>query len=137
MTRTRIEDTESFHYYNANPVNRMTGDCAVRAIALAFNMSWEDAYRELFEFGLKNRMMLNDSKCIEKYLKHKGWEKVRAPKKVDGKKYTAEEALRLFRGKVVLANIGSKHIACIKDNKVWDTWNCTKRKVGNYWIKLL
>lgn len=28
-------NTESFHYYNANPKNKNVGDCVVRAIAFA------------------------------------------------------------------------------------------------------
>ena len=30
--------------YNPNPVGRAVGDCAVRAVAAALDISWEDAY---------------------------------------------------------------------------------------------
>ena len=31
----KFKDTATFHYYNANPKNRITGDCAFRAISTA------------------------------------------------------------------------------------------------------
>ena len=31
----KYPDTEVFHYFNANPKNRITTDCVVRAICLA------------------------------------------------------------------------------------------------------
>ena len=34
----------AYIFYNPNPVGRMVGDCAIRAIAKALNMSWETAY---------------------------------------------------------------------------------------------
>lgn len=37
--------------YNANPVNKNTGDCTVRAISVLMNQSWEDTYADLTMVG--------------------------------------------------------------------------------------
>lgn len=37
--------------YNPNPVGRSVGDCAVRAISKALNVSWETAYLMLMSNG--------------------------------------------------------------------------------------
>lgn len=34
-------------YFNCNPCGRAVGDCAVRAIAAAFDVSWEEAFDAL------------------------------------------------------------------------------------------
>ena len=36
---------------NPNPVGRQTGDCVVRAIAIATGRSWRETYRELCRIG--------------------------------------------------------------------------------------
>lgn len=33
-----------YKYFNSNPCGRSVGDCAVRAIAAAFDVSWEEAF---------------------------------------------------------------------------------------------
>lgn len=45
--------------YNANPKNRKTGDCVIRAIARATNQSWETVYAALCELGAKMKDMSN------------------------------------------------------------------------------
>ena len=36
---------------NPNPMGRTTGDCVVRAIAIATDHSWREAYRDLCRIG--------------------------------------------------------------------------------------
>ena len=36
---------------NPNPVGRETGDCVIRAIAIATNQSWRETYRDLCRIG--------------------------------------------------------------------------------------
>lgn len=43
----------AFIEYNPNPVGRRVGDCAVRAISKALDMSWEAAYVTLALNGLQ------------------------------------------------------------------------------------
>lgn len=41
MTRQKkYPDTSTFHYYNANPKNKVDDDCVIRAICTALNQSW-------------------------------------------------------------------------------------------------
>ena len=37
---------------NPNPLGKQTGDCVVRAIAIATGQSWRDTYRELCKVGI-------------------------------------------------------------------------------------
>ena len=38
-------------YCNQNPLGKRTGDCVVRAIAIATNRSWREAYTEICKQG--------------------------------------------------------------------------------------
>lgn len=129
-----VPDTRTFHFYNANPKNRRTSDCVVRAIALATGKTWDEVLTGLTETALKHKQMVNDPACFGKYLESLGWIKQRQPRKPDGKKYTGKEFYKVTKATVV-ANIGGGHTVCFKDGKAWDIWNCTDGSIGNYWVK--
>lgn len=129
-----IPDTISFHFHNANPKNRNTTDCVVRAIATATGKGWDEVLVELTETAIKHKQMINDPACFGKYLESLGWEKRPQPRKDNGKKFTGKEFVKYFKGTAV-ANIGGGHTTCFKYGVAWDTWDCTDGTIGNYWTK--
>ena len=131
----KYPNTRTFHFYNHNPKHRATTDCVVRAVGVATGSGWDDTLMALTELSLKLKVMPNNKECYDKYLQSLGWTKHRQPRKPDGKKYTGEEFCKMLeRGhKPIVANIGGHHVVCIKDGKVWDTWNSTDGCIGNYW----
>ncbi len=52
-----------YKYFNNNPNGRSVGDCAVRAIAAAFNVTWDDAFDALAQCCCDNRLATNDLKA--------------------------------------------------------------------------
>jgi hypothetical protein len=105
----RIEkypETSTFHYYNANPKNRITGDCTFRAICTALEQPWEQTVIEMAELSCKTGYAINDKKGIERYMELKGWKKMKQPRKQDNTKYTGKEFCKIFKGvcKVKRAN---------------------------------
>lgn len=137
MKRTdKYPDTETFHYYNANPHNKIAADCVIRAISTALNQSWEQTVRELTEVGIKYGLVCNEKACYDKYLKSKGWIKHSQPKKADNTKYTGKEFCERARDyEKYIANIGGHHIVAIVNKKVYDIWDSTYKCIGNYWTK--
>ena len=134
-TRTeKYPETKTFHYYNANPKNRITGDCAFRAICTALGQTWEETVMDMAMLSCENGYAINDKKGIEKYMEKKGWITMKQPRKANGTKYTGKEFCKIFKGTCV-ANIGGYHIVCIKNGKVHDIWDSTDGCIGNYWIK--
>ena len=134
---TRAEkypDTKTFHYYNANPKNRITGDCVFRAICTALEQPWEQTVMEMAELSCKTGYAINDTKGIAKYMELKGWTKMKQPRKQNNTKYTGKEFCKMFKGTCV-ANIGGNHTVCIKNGKVYDIWDSTDGCIGNYWVK--
>ena len=138
MTRQqKYPDTATFRYHNANPKNRITGDCVFRAFTLAMQQDYNTTVMEMAELMCKTGYALNDSKGESEYLKTKGWVKHTQPKKPDGTKYTGEEFCKMLakKGERYVAHIGGHHMVAIVDCKVWDIWNSTGKCIGNYWTK--
>ena len=134
--KQKYPDTETFHYYNANPKNRLGCDCAIRAICTAMEQSWQETVREMTEVGISIGYVVNDPKTIEKYLQLKGWGKHKQPKKPDGTKYTGKEFCERARSyENYIANIGGHHMVAIVGARVQDIWDSTNKCIGNYWTK--
>lgn len=133
----KYPETNTFHYYNANPKNRITGDCTFRAVCTALEQTWEQTVMEMAELSCRTGYAINDKKGIERYLKEKGWTKHSQPRKADNTKYTGKEFCEQIAKKNVryIANIGGHHIVAIINKKVYDIWNSTDSTIGNYWTK--
>lgn len=147
MRKSRTQkypDTEFFHYFNANPKKRITGDCTFRAIATAMEKPWEDVVMEMAEMSCRTGYAINDKKGIERYLAEQGWVKHKQPKWNGTLKFTGDmfclniqdgAEFEHLQGKNIIANIGGHHITCIKNAKIHDIWDCTGKCIGNYWTK--
>lgn len=127
-------NTSYFKYYNANPKNKKTTDCVIRAICTALDQSYEQTLREMIELQIKTGYDTSDVKGFGKYLESKGWIKQKQPRKSNNTKYTGWEFVKIFNG-VCVANIGGNHTVCIKEGKVYDIWDSTDGCIGNYWTK--
>ena len=145
----KYPDTDTFHYHNANPKNRMTGDCAYRAISVAVGQDYNETVMEMAKMHCETGYEAISKKGVENYLKKLGWVKHPQPKHDDGTKYTGAEFCRelaeeIYCGKFksgsdpnrsIIANIGGHHIVAIIDGMIWDTWDSSGKCVGNYWTK--
>jgi len=142
----KYPDTRTFHYYNANPKNKITTDCVIRAIATALKQDYNKTVMELAQMQCDTGYDDGDKKLYDKYLQSKGWIKCKQPRKADNTKYTGKEWCRRLKEDItwatngenlkrVVANIGGNHVVAIIDGKVNDIWDSTDGCIGNYWIK--
>ena len=136
----KFPDTTTFHYYNANPHNRITGDCVTRAEAVVLEIPYNQVVLENAEMQCKTGFDDADAKGVEKYMQTKGWKKNPQPRKADGTKYTvAEFCTQLAKpGQRYLVSMAG-HCVAVVDCKAWDIWDCTDWRytkcVGNFWSK--
>jgi hypothetical protein len=130
----KYPETETFTYYNANPKNRITGDCTFRAVCTALEQTWEETVMDMARFSCESGYAINDKKGIERYMESKGWKKHKQPRKTDNTKYTGKEFCKVFK-ETCVAMIGGHHVVCIKNGKVHDIWDSTGKCIGNYWTK--
>ncbi len=122
-----------FIYENLNPKNlKSAADCVVRAIAKGIDSDWETVYQSLSLLGLKMKDMPNSDRVYRKYLEQRGYAKERQPRKSNNTKYTLEEFVeKNSKGRFIVSL--ANHLTVVIDGKVYDTWNCLHKTVGNYW----
>ena len=145
MTRQeKYPETRTFHYYNANPKNRITTDCVIRAISTALEIPYNTVVMEMAEMQCKTGYDPSENKLIGLYLQSKGWIKKCQPRKLEGTKYTGKEFCRELREGTtwgvgdfnrIVANIGGHHTAAIINGKVWDIWDSTEGCIGVYYVR--
>ena len=126
-------DHKYYHYYNANPKDKRTTDCVFRAISTAMDKPWKDVMLEMTEMACHYGYVPTDTVLINKYLKKNGWVKMKQPRGLDGTKYTGRDFCSSFNCTAVVT-IGYHHVSCVKDRKIWDTWDCSDRCIGSYWV---
>ena len=144
----RYQDTPTFHYYNANPKNRLTCDCWLRAVCTGLNEPYNDVLKEMVEVHIETGYEMSSDKAIERYLEKKGWKKCKQPRKWDNSKYTGKEFCeqlqddpyefigpKSIKNTRLIINIGGHHMAAIVDGQINDIWDSSSKYVGNYYIK--
>ena len=137
----KYPNTDYFTYFNANPKNKNTGDCVIRAICTALDKPYSEVVSDLSDLQNKEFYDSSDPKLYGKYLQQQGWIKMPQPKHDDNKKYTGIEWCEFIKFwdndnyKRMIAHIGSGHIVAIIDGKILDTWNSSSGCIGNYWVR--
>lgn len=57
---------------NPNPLGRQTGDCVIRALAIATGQSWRDTYRQLCDLGERYADLPNSNMIWNMFLRRRG-----------------------------------------------------------------
>ena len=152
MTREqKYPNTDTFHFFNANPKGRYTTDCVIRALSAAMDKPYNEIVMELAKLQCETGCDRSEKEAYGKYLESYGWKKMKQPKKSNGTKYTGEAFCKKMtrenpNGEIgnIVAHIGGHHLVCIKPittirdklrYKVYDTWDSTQGCIGNYWTK--
>lgn len=132
MKRNLPKDTETFVYHNENPRKISASDCVIRAIAKATGKTWEETYHGLCLVGLSIKDIPNATRTYKRYLKQEGYEMKKQIKNEKGNKITAIQFIELFGQGTYILNLRG-HVTTVIDGKIYDTWNCGRQYVGNYW----
>lgn len=134
--KVKQKDTKYIHFYNANPKDKRTGDCVIRAIAVATGKSWDDILDDLTEISHDKKVLLDEKDCYGEYLEHLGFVKCKQMRKSDNTRYRGYEFLdKIDKNDIIVCHMGSHNLTAIKNKKIWDSWDCSGGCVGNYWIK--
>lgn len=119
--------------YNINPINKKTGDCAIRAIAVATGLGLDEAYKGLSEAGFIIKSAMNDVESIQYFLVDiLGWKegKIRITK--GSKRPTVESFSREHPNIYAVLSVAN-HITCCGKGNYVDTWDCGDCSVYKYW----
>lgn len=102
------------------------GDCVIRAFAIAFGMSWLEAYDELSERARRTYNIPNDNINWKGYLEERRYYTVDI--KLGTKRHTARTFAESHREGVYILRLAGHVVACV-DGKLRDTWNCGNKSV--------
>ena len=106
---------------NPNPLGKTTGDCVVRAIAIATDQSWRKTYRQLCELGEKHADMPNSNAIWSMYLRQRGARQFLLPESCP-ECITVEAFCERYPDGVYVIGTGD-HAICIISGDWYDSWN--------------
>ena len=114
-----------YKYYNNNPFGRNVSDCAVRAIALATESSWDQTYQSLSNFARREGITFSEVEFIDDYLSERYQKYCFSPK---DDIVILQDFLDLnLKGRWLVTMAG--HITCVIDGICYDTFNPSKRHI--------
>lgn len=123
-----------FRYYNSNPSGRTSvGDCTVRALSKALDVSWESAYAMLVKNGYQMSDMPSSNAVIGSVLRQHGFYRENLPPTCPDC-YTVNSFCRDNpHGTYVVGT--QNHVVCVKDGHYFDTWKSGDETVLYFWTK--
>lgn len=119
--------------WNPNPTGRKVGDCAVRAIAKALNLDWEQAFARVAANAFAMGDMPSADSVWGAVLRQEGFYRAAIPNTCPDC-YTAEDFCRDNpRGAFVLGFGG--HVATVQDGVLYDSWDSSKEIPQFFWYR--
>lgn len=122
-----------FIEYNPNPTGRRVGDCAVRAIAKALEIDWEEAYARIAANGYAMGDMPSSDSVWGALLRQNGFYREAIPNTCPDC-YTAADFSNDHPHGVFVLGFGG-HVATVKDGNLYDSWDSSKEIPQFYWYR--
>ena len=123
-----------YKYYNPTPLGRRTvGDCAVRAVAKAIGVSWDEAHDMLSDMSKKMGTVMNDNDVISAVLRMHGFYKEGFPWTCRDC-YTVREFARDNPVGTYVVGTGS-HVITVINGDYYDTWRSGDESIIYFWTK--
>ncbi len=110
-----------FVRFNANPAQKVVGDCVIRAISRATGANWDFIYDELCIQGKKMADMPNSNAVWGTYLKEHGFQKVNIPNTCP-LCYTVRDFVYDNQKGIFVLGTGS-HAVAVVDGAYYDTFD--------------
>ena len=123
----------SYIKYNPNPDGNYVGDCVIRAISKALDISWEEAYIELAMQGFMMKNMPSANNVWGSYLKMKGFKRYSISDECPDC-YTIQDFCEEHSTGTYVLSTGEHAVAAI-DGDYFDTFNSGDEIVGSYYVK--
>jgi len=119
--------------YNPNPTGRSVGDCAIRAVSKALNVSWEQAYAMISANGYAMGDMPSSNSVWGSVLRQNGFYRHAIDSDCPDC-YTAEDFAKDHPQGVYVLGFGN-HTCCIKDGIIYDSWDSSAECPQYYWSR--
>lgn len=120
-------------HFNNNPTSRNVGDCAVRAVAKALNISWEDAYAKIASNGYAMGDMPSSDSVWGSVLRQNGFYREAIPNECPDC-YTAKDFCKDNPYGIYVLGFGG-HVATVVDGDLYDSWNSENEIPVYVWFR--
>ena len=121
----------SYVFHNPNPRRKSVGDCTVRAVSAALDMSWEEVFSGLCLQGFFMCDMPSANHVWGAYLREHGFARRILPETCPDCYTVSDFAKDHPGGAYVLALRG--HVVCVKNGDWIDTWDSGMEVPLYYW----
>lgn len=108
-------------YYNPNPRYNITGDCVVRAIAIASGISWDEAFKGIVSKAYELKDMPSINPVWTDYLRDSGYSSYTIPNTCP-RCYTVRNFTQDNKTGTYILGTGS-HVVAVIDGNYIDTWD--------------
>ena len=119
-------------YYNANPADKVTNDCVIRALAVAFDKPWIDVFDELTSIARENFDVATSKDIYTKYLELHQAEYIKTMEK-GKKRLSGEDFARQYKSGIYILRMANHLTVCV-GGVIYDTWDCSGKMVYNAWL---
>lgn len=116
---------------NPNPLGKTTGDCVVRALAIATDQSWRETYRQLCELGERYADMPNSNMVWALYLRQRGARQFLLPESCP-ECITVRAFCDRYPEGVYVLGTGS-HAVCVIDGNYYDIFDSGPEVPTIFW----
>lgn len=121
-----------YKYFMNNPVAAQVGDCSVRAISKALNISWDEAFDILVDTARMRGNMPNSNAIIDEVLSDYGFHKETFTD-CKGCHTVKEFAESHPYGTYVLGT--GDHVVTVIDGTWYDSWRSDDQHIIYYWSR--
>lgn len=119
--------------YNRNPCGKSVGDCAVRAVSVALNLTWDEAYDMMCVEGKVQCDMPSSNSVWGAVLKRHGFTRESLPNECPDC-YTFEDFAEDHPYGVYVLGTGN-HTATVRNGTIYDSWDSRQEIPQYYWRK--
>jgi hypothetical protein len=117
--------------FNPNPCGIRVGDCAIRAICAAEDLSWYEAYDDLVHYGRRLCNLPNANEVWGAYLKDKGYTR-HVIENTCPACYTVRDFCRDHSDGIYVLGTGS-HVVTVIFGDYLDAWDSGSEAPVYYW----
>ena len=126
-------------YYqpNALDIKDEYGDCSIRSLSKALNISWKEAFNLLVPYELKYQCPFPcmPLKLYKKVYKDLGFNYVGISNKKGSKRPTVNSFTKEHKAGTYILSL-SGHFVCVKDGKFYDTRDCGDSHLYGYYERI-
>ena len=124
---------DNFEYYQPN--DHICGDCGIRAVSKALDITWDDSLTTLYLNALKIKEAPGSCDNITDTLKNFNFKWVCIKPQKGTKRPTVSEFVKSHNSGTYICRV-SGHVVCAKDGKYHDIWDCGDKSLYGYWEKV-